>query len=86
MKDQIDDIKLKQAEQQRLMDTLLYYKWMEQFGFTWADVKGVAIVPENPRSVKRTLNLSFKLKDGTIVQTPMPPYDNNVIFNRSYLK
>ena len=72
--DLANDIRVKQSESQRLLDTLLFYQWLEEHGLNWDQIKGI-------RQIKQLID--FKLVDDTTVVLPWPPFSDDVIYNRS---
>ena len=73
---------LKRKEQQRLIQTLGYYEWLSARGIDWSEVRGVKA---EKYAIAGKTSYNLLLVDGSEKIIHDPPYDEAVIFNRSYL-
>ena len=80
--DAVASIELKRKEQQRLLQTLAYYEWLSARGIDWSEVRGMR--REN-YAIAGEYSYNLLLVDGSEKIIHDPPYDEAVIFNRSYL-
>ena len=99
----IKRIQLLRAEQDRLLNTLLYYEWLRGVGVDPETVVGVTqAIPLSPRvrndlwkghavlfrvpvDKRPTRAISYKLQDGTEHLLPYPPFQADVIYNKTLL-
>jgi hypothetical protein len=83
--EKLDSLTLKRKEADRLLNTLRYYAWLEEVGLSWSEIRGVASTFKGPAWKMKRL-VSYKLSSGKVVEKDWPPFDDAVIYNRSYIE